>query len=193
MNTRKSHFTVLAVAVLTAGCITSPTEIGPIDARTVGCSLKIEAKDPRGVPTHIRVTYFNQCKKHLTIPIPAPLCGEGDTPPASFIGIRLTNPTNAEEEFVFVLPDAKDNPATKTARLKPGEGCGVTYNLDEFYRYGPCGPDRWGSFVKYFDRGETAIVLRAIWIPDVKQGETNIVESNSQTFTGSHQKWLFKK
>lgn len=193
MNAGTSYFATVAAAILAAGCITNPREIGPVDARTVGCSLKIASRDSRGVPTHIRVIYSNRWDRDLTITLPAPLCGEGGSPPASLIGIRLTNPTNAEEAFVFVLPEAKVCPAAKTTRLKPGEGCVVTYGLDKFYRYGPCGSDRWGSFVKYFDRGETAITMRAIWTPDVRRRETNLVESNSQTFAGSCQEWLFKK
>jgi hypothetical protein len=105
----------------------------------------------------------------------------------------LTDPGGQQERFLYVFPDAKRPPQPMTAILKPGLTMEMNYDLNDFYRWGPCGPDRWGSFVKYLQPGKSPITMQMIWMPELSRTATNSMVSNCETFSASHPEWLFHK
>jgi len=187
------HTFVLLGAVMLAGCISKPPHVDPPDSKEEACSLAITAKNENAVPTSIQVTFRNITNAKINVALPGPLCGESeDAPPYPIIGILLKDPSGRKEDFAFVHPNAANPPKPKFATLKPGESAVVSYDLKEFYRWGSCGPDRWGHFVKYFQKGSAQITMQAIWMPDVKSESANIIKSNIQSFNASNPAWLFK-
>jgi hypothetical protein len=174
------------------GCTPRPQEVSPVDGRTVACTLAILATNESAIPTRIQVTYSNLSNTRIKVALPGPLCGESDTQPVSFIGIILQDPSGRKEEFAFVHPDVGRPPASRASALKPGASVAVTYELADFYRWGPCGPDRWGQFVQYFQNGTTRMTMQALWQTGDASGADTAIRSNLQSFTASHPGWLFK-
>jgi hypothetical protein len=178
--------------VMLTGCAPRPQEAGPVGGKTAACSLAILAANDSAIPTRIQVTFSNLSNARVKVALPGPLCGESETQPVSFIGIILKDPSGRKEEFTFVHPDARSPRKTRVSSLKPAGSVAVNYALDDFYRWGPCGPDRWGNFVKYFQTGATRITMQAVWLTGSEEGESTVIKSNLQSFTASHPDWLFK-
>lgn len=183
---------VILGTVMLTGCTAGPRAVSPLDGKTAACSLAVVASNEHAIPTSIQVTFRNISHTPINVTMPGPLCGESDTQPVSLIGIILQDPGGRKEEFTFVHPDAGSPPKTRVSSLKPGGSVIVNYDLDDFYRWGPCGPDRWGNFVKYFQNGTTRITMQAMWRTGSESGEPFVIKSNLQSFAASHPDWLFK-
>lgn len=155
-------------------------------------SVAIASRDPDGVPLAFEVRYRNVSPAAGAFPIPQPLPGLMEGPPsAPVLGLLLTDSQGEEEVFAYAEPDRASERGAKLLSLAPGKALPREYSARDFWMFGPCGVDRWGSFQDYFSKGDSELKLQAV-VMLVKDGESVSIDSEPVTFRGSFQPWLFK-
>jgi hypothetical protein len=106
-----------------------------------------------------------------------------------WLGVLVRDPKSGrEEQFVLTTFTRVRGPGRLVA-LPKGHSRKLQYRLRSFYRWGPCGPDLYGSFRDYFKPGTEEVEVRAVLFHDT---DDSMVVSNPQTLRCAFPAWLFK-
>jgi len=147
-----------------------------------------------GLPAQVRVTVRNRAAERVAFTLPRPLVAlDGpsgrEEMPLPVLALVLEDAQGHGEMPVCTEPKAKAWPKPKTAALEPGGEWSATYAIEQFYFWGPCGPDTGGSFAKYFWRGQTEVRMAAALV----FGEGHLVRSDPVVLRCAFEDWLFRK
>jgi len=147
------------------------------------------------------VTYKNIAMNPVGFVLPVPADEDSrELPKAPFLGIILKSKNGAAEEFLYAQTDGQPKQEMERITLSPGETKTVEYLLSAFWRWGPCGPDRWGSFSEYIRLGDNEVEAKVFLLKVVeKENEKGGTHEDSETLASlpeklqcSLQAWLFK-
>jgi hypothetical protein len=172
-------------------CKTNGTRPPQTDPVPIECSFEVLPRNNGPIPSVIEVDFKNNTGTTIEFTRPNPLCGESNTPP--FVGVVLKDGSGENESFSYVLIVEKQEAAPSKVSLRPGQHEKIKYDLSQFYRWGPCGPDQYGNFLKYFQKGEKSITMEVFYVMGDERQPTNLKSSNKVEFPASHPEWLFKK
>ncbi len=184
---------VLAL-VLVAGCAEPPkadrqARITDLDLGVEGVGLQPEG----GVPVEVRVTVRNRSQALVAFTLPRPLPGEEtdgpDALPLPCLLLHLEDAEGHDEMPLYTDPRATRRPQARRIVLGPGQEWSATYAIDDFYLWGPCGPDTGGAFAKYFWRGEREVTLAAV----VMLEKASVLRSKPIRLQCTFEDWLFRK
>jgi len=134
------------------------------------CDFKFSEQTTNGF-YKITVSYKNVSKKagYFSLPFPADENNdEKQKNPLLALEIKSKNGKH-EEEFLFALIDGECESKQKVKKifLVAGGSNAIEYQLSDFWRWGPCGPDRSGSFVKFISPGNTEAEALIILVKDI--------------------------
>jgi hypothetical protein len=155
---------LLAAAAAGAGC-TAGRDAGPND---LVCTVEPLGADGPGLPTQVRITVRNKAAEAINFTLPRPLIDEQTLCQAEgmlvMLGLVLADKQGHEEVAVYAHPRDESPQKPQTVVLAPQDAWSAAYTLNEFYFWGPCGPDTGGDFTRYFSPGGSELSLRAILI-----------------------------
>jgi len=161
----------------------------------VGIQLVLAPTSGKHGPEKIALIVTNTSAHGGTFRLPSAFVAD-DSSTASFapfppwLGLLVKDPKSGrEEQFVFTTFSKLRGPA-KRASLPRGHASKLEYRLTSFYRWGPCNPDRYGSFKDYFKPGGVELEVRAVIFVE---GVEDRVLSNPQLLRCSFPDWLFKE
>ena len=119
----------------------------------------------------ITVVYKNKSKKPGSFVPPLPADEDDDEEPKTpWLGLLIKSKNgNDEEEFMLTLTDGKPEQKWMKLFLSAGESKSIEYQLSDFWRWGPCGPDRSGSFLNFISPGNSEAEAQVVLI----KGDTN--------------------
>jgi len=191
---RRACCAVSVLVLLATGC-EEPLKADR-DARVADLDLGIEgiALQPEGgVPAEVRVTVRNRSQALVAFTLPRPLSGEEtegpDELPLPCLLLHLEDAEGHDEMPIYTDPRATRRPKARGIVLGPGQEWSATYAIDDFYFWGPCGPDAGGSFAKYFWRGERKVSLTAV----VMLSQACTLRSKPIRLHCTFEDWLFRK
>jgi len=194
--------TLVAAGVLVVAAATGCNETVRADRDALPADLAVAVEgiglQPEGgVPAEIRVTVRNQSGQTVAFVVPRPLVAlepEAKTPadepvPLPLLALVLEDADGHDESPVWTDPKARVWPKARRVALGPGGGWSASYPIQEFYFWGPCGPDAGGGFARYFWRGERPVALRAVLV----FGDSVAVRSPPMRLTCRFEDWLFRE
>ena len=190
---------LLAAAAAGAGC-TAGREAGP---RDLVCTIEPLGANGLALPTQVRITVRNKAAEAVRFTLPRPLIDEDTLCQAEgmmvVVGLVLADQQEHEVEAVYTHPRDESPQKPKTVVLAPQDAWSAAYPLNEFYFWGPCGPDTGGDFTRYFSPGGSELSLRAILVyfdkRDSAEGPYEIgqLESQAAKVRCAFEDWLLKK
>jgi len=184
---------VLAL-LLAAGCeeplkADRDARVADLDLRVEGIGLQPEG----GVPAEVRVSVRNRSQALVAFTVPRPLPGEetegSDELPLPCLLLHLEDAEGHDEMPTYTDPRATRRTKPRRIVLGLGQEWSATYAIDDFYFWGPCGPDTGGSFAKYFWRGEREVTLAAVIMFD----KASVLRSKPIRLQCTVEDWLFRK
>lgn len=189
-----SAVSVLAL-LLAAGC--KGTLKADRDARVADLGLTVEGiglQPEGGLPAKVRVSVRNRSRALVAFTLPRPLVGEEeaeghDELPLPCLFLHLEDAQGHDEMPIYTHPRATRWLKVQRIVLGPGQEWANTYAIEEFYFWGPCGPDAGGNFAKYFWRGGQEISLAAV----IMFGKVKTLRSKPMTLQCKFEDWLFRK
>jgi len=199
------RISVTLLALLTAslaggGCAaTAGRDAGPQD---LACAIERMGAEAPGLPTQVRITVRNRSAEAVSFTQPRPLIDEQTEYQAEGVvvalGLVLADKQGHEEGAVYAHPKDEAPQKPKTVVLAPNGTWSAVYPVNEFYFWGPCGPDTGGDFTRYFSPGGSELSLRALLIFDKRDSgegphEIGRLESKATTVRCAFEDWLFKK
>ena len=184
----------LLALLLAAGC--EEPRKADRDARVADLDLGVEGiglQPEGGVPAEVRVTVRNRSQALVAFTLPRPLPGEEregpDELPLPCLLLHLEDAEGHDEMPIYTDPRATRRPKARRIVLGPGQEWADTYAIDDFYFWGPCGPDTGGAFAKYFWRGEREVTLAAV----IRFDRTNVLRSKPIRLQCTFEDWLFRE
>lgn len=187
---------LLALPLLALGC--AEAQVAGRAAVIADLDLAVETiglQPEGGLPLSVRLTVTNRAAEAVALTLPRaivpeaqPPAGQGPTP-FPLLALFLTDVAGHEESPVYTEPAGKAWPKAKAVALAPGGTWSGTYDLKDFYFWGPCGPDGGGTFTRYFWRGEKVIHLSA----GLVFAEKEMLKSKPAAIACNFEQWLFQK
>jgi hypothetical protein len=156
-------------------------------AKNISLTLKISKPNKKGHFEKIYLTLKNLSDQDRFFILPAPLKENTEKIAFPILGLETQYNNEKAEVFVYTNFDLKQKISSKNILIPKHGEITEEYNTTMFWRWGPCGPDRWGSFEKYFKEGENEISVKIKLTFD----ENIYIESNVVKMKCSFQKWLF--
>jgi len=131
----------------------------------------------KGEFSKIAITYKNTSKNPgiLVLPIPADE-DDHENPEAPWLIILLQNKDGAEDGFLYTLTNGNPKQKLKQVLLPSGEATTIEYQLSAFWRWGPCGPNRDGSFSDHIRLGNNEVEAKAVLMKNIDTN-TECIES----------------
>ena len=181
-------FSLIAVAALAvSGCAAAHRDAGPQD---LACAIERVGAEVPGLPAQVRITVRNTSAEAVSFTLPRPLIDEQTLSQAEgmlvMLGLVLADKQGHEEVAAYTHPRDESPQKPKTVVLAPQDAWSAAYPLNEFYFWGPCGPDTGGDFTRYFSPGGIELSLRAILIfnkCDSAEGPREIGRLESKAMT----------
>ncbi|HUU11529.1 MAG TPA: hypothetical protein VM431_13460 [Phycisphaerae bacterium] len=192
---RHASLAMAAMVLAAAGCAAMPKadrDATPVDlavaAETIG------EQPEGGLPAQVRVTVRNRSEAVVALTLPRPLAAlvepaARDELPLPLLVLVLADAEGHDEMPIYSDPRAKRWAKARVVALAPGQEWSATYAIEDFYFWGPSGPDTGGSFAKYFWRGDREITMRAALF----YGEGKAVRSAPVTVRCKFEDWLFRR
>jgi hypothetical protein len=156
------------------------------------CAYRVLETNVAGVPKVIEISIKNLSSQTMQMTVPNPLGGETSENPHSVVYVHLTGKSGAIERFYYATTNEVNVNETQTLKIAPMASHTKKYEMSQFYRGGPCGPDLYGSFLDYFTVGSSKLAMRVVWLPDMSANPTNEIQSAAATFLALYPDWLFK-
>jgi len=191
---RRACCAVSVLVLLAAGCeeplkADRDARIADLDLQVEGVGLQPEG----GVPAEGRVTVRKRAQARVAFTLPRPLPGEEtespDELPLPCLLLHLEDAEGHDEMPIYTDPRATRRPKARRIVLGPGQEWAATYAIDDFYFWGPRGPDAGGSFAKYFWRGGRHVSLTAVVMFD----KASVLRSKPIRLQCTFEDWLFRK
>ncbi|MCL1920007.1 MAG: hypothetical protein FWG50_02850 [Kiritimatiellaeota bacterium] len=182
MNTAKNSFmaqlkwgclVMIALMALFHGC-GKTRELAFTD---IEMSIEFSATE-NGEFSKIFITYKNTSKNSriLVLPIPADEDAR-EEPVAPLLVISLQNKNGEEDGFLYTLTDGDPMQKLGKIMLASGEATTVEYQLSTFWRWGPCGPNRDGSFSDHIRAGNDEVEAKVVLMKNI---DTNREDAESK-------------
>lgn len=171
-------------------------EVEQVDLKLseVGLQLVLAPRDGQSGVEKISVTVTNTSSHSGAFRLPSPFVADDSSAPSfapfpPWLGLLIRDAKSGNEEQFILTTFTKLRGPARTVFLPKGQSVTLDYRLTSFYRWGPCGPDRYGSFRDYFKPGEVEIKVHvAIFTESVEDRAV----SNPLTVRRSFPEWLFK-
>lgn len=157
------------------------------------CAYRVLDTNVAGIPKVIEISIKNLSSQTIQMRAPNPLSGGASENPHSVVYVDLIGKSGAIERFYYATTNDVNVNVSQTLKIAPMASHTKKYEMSQFYRWGPCGPDLYGSFLDYFTVGSSKLAMRVGWLPDMSANPTNEIQSAAATFLALYPDWLFKK
>lgn len=166
------------------------TEAFPTQALSCAFSLlKPVSGHPAG---SFELVLRNHSASIRSVAPPTRIAADEEARPKSVLFVEVIATNQVAQRFYFSTTNHAFGGLARDVELQPGATYTNVYNLREFYRWGPCGPDTGGSFGTYFTSGAQPLRLRVGWVPDMSEAPTNQILSDSVDLFAAYPAWMFR-
>ena len=183
-------------SIVFMGCRNTQGDMSRLDRSSIGIETTYPLWHSGHSNAQVILTFSNLTAKSGAVVMPCPL-NDGDSSFASsnkptLLLIAKELQTQNEEAFILTdLGKAKQS-KPKILTIMPFQSLQMPYALASFYRWGPCGPDRWGSILDYLKPGECEIAIRAmVAYEDIEPVKGRNIVSKPVVLKCKFPSWLF--